>query len=102
MAPLIASLLVLIVFVAAGFFAWQQVRLLSGLGRTTNLSPQDYRYLRNQAWRRLFGCVLLVSVGVLMTWYYVGGIDAHIDALGEAREAQAKGGPPLSAEQEQS
>jgi hypothetical protein len=102
MAPLIASILVLIVFIAAGFFAWQQARLLTGLRRASSLSPEDYRYLRNQAWRRLFGCVLLVSVGVLMTWYYVGGIDARIDALGEAREAQARGEPPLNAEQEQS
>ena len=29
-------------------------------------------------------------------------MDAHIDALGEAREAQAKGEPPLNAEQQQS
>jgi len=102
MAPLVASILVLVVFVAAGFFAWQQVRLLVGLRQSTSLSPEDYRYLRNQGWRRLFGCALLVTVGVLMTWFYVGGMDAHIDALGEAKEAHAKGGPPLTAEQEKS
>jgi hypothetical protein len=102
MAPLVASILVLVVFIAAGFFAWQQVRLLTGLRRSASLSPEDYRYLRNQGWRRLFGCALLVTVGVLMSWYYVGGMDAHIDALGEAKEAQAKGEPPLNAEQQQS
>lgn len=100
MAPLIASLLVLVVFIAAGFFAWQQARLLAGLRRNASLAPEDYRYLRNQAWRRLFGCALLISVGVLMTWYYVSGIDALIDQLGEAKEAQAQGGPPLNVEQE--
>src|SRR5262245_14151160 len=102
MAPLIASILVLVVFVAAAYFAWQQARILVGLRRAAGLSPEDYRYLRNQGWLRLFGCVLLVTVGVLMPWYYVGGMDAHIDALGAAREAQANGGPPLNAEQQQS
>jgi high-affinity Fe2+/Pb2+ permease len=91
-APLVAWLLVLASLGVAGYFARQQVRALRGLGRRGDLSTDDYRYLRNQAWRRLAGCVLLSAVAVMMSYWYLSGQDAGIDALGDQLKAQQAAG----------
>jgi hypothetical protein len=91
-APLIAWLLVLASLGVAGYFARQQVQTLRGLQRRDDLSPEDFRYSRNQAWRRLAGCVLLVAVAGMMSVWYLSGQDAGIDALGDQLKAQAAAG----------
>jgi hypothetical protein len=76
----------------AGYFAHQQIQTLRVLGRREGLATEDYRYLRNQAWRRLAGCVLLVAVAGMMSVWYLSGQDAGIDALGDQLKAQAAAG----------
>jgi hypothetical protein len=91
-APLIAWLLVLASLGVAGYFARQQVQTLRGLRRREDLAPEDYRYLRNQAWRRLAGCGLIAAVAVMMSVWYLSGQDIGIDELGDALKAQRAAG----------
>ena len=92
MAPLIAWLLVLVTVALAALFARQQIRTLRRLPTTAELSPEDRTYLRRQAFRRLAGCVLMVAVAGMMSFWYVNGYDAGIDAIGAARDQQKEAG----------
>src|SRR5262245_33267687 len=99
MSPLFANLLVLIAVGVAAYFARQQVATLRGLNRIENLSPEDRAYFRWQAWRRLFGCCLLLTIGLMIAGAYLSGLVARIDELGAAREAARGAGRPLDPEQ---
>jgi len=79
------------VFGVAVYFARQQVQTLRRLSRPGNAPDDDRRYFRNQAWRRLVGCALLVAIGALITYSYVGGLQDRADEIGERRAAQPKG-----------
>ena len=50
---LFTSLLILVLVGLAAYYAWRQVQALRGLRHAENLPPEDRRYVRNQAWRRL-------------------------------------------------
>ena len=100
MSPLVAALLVLTLFIVSGYFGWQQVQTLGGLRRIQSLSREDYLYFRNQAWRRLLGCTLMVAIGALISWWFLSGLIDRIDAIGEAKLAQPQGAKqPLDPEQ---
>jgi hypothetical protein len=102
LSPLIAWLLVLLTLGVAAFFARQQVATLRGLSRSEILTPDDRGYLRRQAWRRLLGCAMLVLIACLISGWFLSGLDAGIDALGDQRKAQAAAGEILARpEQEQ-
>jgi len=92
LSPLIAWLLVLLTLGVATYFARQQVSTLRGLRGLGELALEDRRYLRRQAWRRLFGCVMLVAIASLISGWYLTGQDAGIDALGDQLKAQAAAG----------
>jgi len=89
LAPLIAWLLVLVTVGIAAVFAWQEVLALRGLRTSANVTPEDQVYIRRKAWRRLFGCALLVAIAVLISGWYLTGQDAGIDALGDQLKEQA-------------
>jgi amino acid transporter len=101
-APLVAWLIVVFTLGLAALFGRQQVRTLRTLPRHSDLSSEDHTYFRRQAWRRLAGCGLLVAISAMMTVWYVYGLDAGIDALGAARDAQraAGGDQRFTAEQD--
>jgi len=89
---LIAWLLVLLTVGIAVFFARQEVSALRGLRHPKGLALEEQVYVRRKAWRRLFGCVLLVAIAVLISGWYLTGQDADIDALGDQLRAQAAAG----------
>jgi hypothetical protein len=91
-APLVAWLLVVLTVSLAVLFGRQQVHTLRALPGKSDLSPEDRTYFHRQAWRRLTGCILMVAVAVMMSVWYVNGLDAGIDALGAARDAQVAAG----------
>jgi hypothetical protein len=91
-APLVAWLLVLLTVCLAALFARQQVQTLRALPAKTGLPEVDRRYFRRQAYRRLAGCGLLFAVAAMMSVWYVNGLDAGLDALGAARDAQIAAG----------
>jgi hypothetical protein len=96
MSPLVACLLVLTVFGVSAYFARQQVQTLRGLPLLAEVSPEDRRYYHNQAWRRLFGCALLVAIGILIAAAYLSGLIDRIDAIGDIRQARVQdAGKPL-------
>jgi hypothetical protein len=102
LSPLIAWLLVLVTLGVAGYFAWQQTQTLRDLRHRTGLTPEDRTYFHRQAWRRLFGCGLLVIVAVLLSSWYLLGIDARFDELRDVMQQQrAAGNFSLRPEQEQ-
>jgi hypothetical protein len=53
------GLLVALLLSLAGYYAWQQVLTLRYVRSTEFPTSEERRYLRNQAWRRLVGCVCL-------------------------------------------
>src|SRR5580700_527021 len=62
-------ILVAILLGVAGYFGWRQVRALRGLLRPDELGSGDRRYLRAQAYRRLFCSFLMVVLaGMLSGW----------------------------------
>jgi len=56
-------LLTAVLLASAAVFAVAQVRLLRGPVRSPELPDEERRYLRRRAWRRLFGCLLLLLLG---------------------------------------
>jgi hypothetical protein len=102
LSPLIAWLLVLVTLGVAGYFAWQQVRMLRALPSRKDLAPVDRTYFHRQGWRRLVGCVLLLVVAIMLSSWYLFGIDAKFDELRDVLQAQrAAGEVGLHPEQEQ-
>lgn len=100
-APLIAWLLVLVTLAVAAIFARQQIRTLRTLPKHTDMAPEDQRYFRRQAWRRLVGCALLAAVAGMMSGWYISDQDGGIDKLGDEVQAQhAAGEHNLTPEQE--
>ncbi len=80
------GILLIVILVSMGsFFAWRQGRTLVGLKSRNDLTPEDRRFTRNQAWRRLVCSVLLVILaGLLAAHFSLEGRANKLVALGEA------------------
>jgi hypothetical protein len=93
-------LLVVVLLALAGFFAWQQGLALRGLRRAPDLSPEDRRYTRNQAWRRLVCSGLMVLLAVMLgVWlFYLGKPLGELAALSDAARDR---GQPMQLDPEQ-
>jgi hypothetical protein len=63
---LLGGLLVIALLALAGYYAWRQVQSLRHLRDAEESSPEEHRYLRRRAWRRLFGCGLMLLMAVLL------------------------------------
>jgi uncharacterized membrane protein YcjF (UPF0283 family) len=64
--------LALVLVGLAGFFAWRQKGSLRSLRGQGTLSPEDQRYHRNQAWRRVAGSVLMfVCAALIVAWFFL-------------------------------
>jgi hypothetical protein len=59
-------LLVVVLLVLAGYFGYRQVRALRRLREQTDLSPEDRRFYRKQARRRLVVSVLMVLLALML------------------------------------
>jgi hypothetical protein len=78
--------------------AIRQWRTVSRFYEERFLPEGDRVYLRGQVRRRLILGVVLVAVGGMIAGYYLSGMDAEMDRIGEKkkaeRAAQAEGQPP--------
>ncbi len=63
--------LVIVLLALAGFFAWRQWETLRRLHLSTDLPADERRYTRNQAWRRLVCCGLMVVMAALLAISFV-------------------------------
>lgn len=95
-----AVLLIVLLVGLAGYYAWRQVQALRGLRRADGLPPEDRRYVRNQAWRRLACSALMVVFAGLLAGSFVTEplIQPVLDRGDAARERNER--PALDAGQE--
>jgi hypothetical protein len=76
----------------AGYFGWRQIKTLRSL-RTNDARPEERGYLRSQAWRRLFCCLLmLVLAGLLAASWLLEGV--RLEISDEVRERVSRGQAP--------
>jgi hypothetical protein len=83
-----AALLVGLLTGLAGYFGWKQVLSLRGL-RGSQEPREDRYYARNQALRRLFGCVLMVAAAFLVAGWFLFGLHEMTGQLQEQAQAAA-------------
>ena len=70
-----ASVLVAVLLGLAGYFGRRQLQALRGLRSAEEMPPEDRRYVRNQAWRRLAGSALMVVIaGFFVGAFFVEGV----------------------------
>jgi type II secretory pathway component PulL len=84
-----AAIIVTGVIGLAGYFAWQQRRVLRRLKEIENLHPEDQRYQRLHAGRVLICCVLMIVVAGMVGGWYAFGLDAEASQLSKQAADQA-------------
>jgi heme/copper-type cytochrome/quinol oxidase subunit 2 len=86
----------------SAYFIWRQRRTLRYLQEAHDLSDEDRLYLRNQAWRRLGCCTLMVILAALLDGAYLLGLQDQFNALSTLGDEMRAAGqePVLTAEQE--
>jgi hypothetical protein len=97
---IVFGVVIIIVTAAVGaYYAWRQWQALRRL-RADQTTPEDERtFLRNQAWRRLAGSVLLlVFSGLFVGMFYLEGPASELVRQGEEAKARDEQ-KPLDPEQ---
>ena len=79
------ALLVAVLTVLAGFYSWRQAAMLRRLRGPHGLSDEEARWRRGQAWRRLFGSALMLTLAALLAWAVL--------VVGERAQSLAGQGP---------
>ncbi len=84
----------------AGFFGWRQWQTLRDLPLQVELSAEDRRYTRNQAWRRMLCSVLMVVLAALIGLSFY--LQEPANQLGlQGQQNRERGDPrPLDPEQQ--
>lgn len=90
-----AVLIFAILLALALYFGRQQVQALRWLRGQEALPPEDRRYVQRQAWLRLLGCVLLVTLGSQVGAAYLFGLEDQVRALGQKIQQQQEEGGPM-------
>jgi hypothetical protein len=95
----LAGLLVLV----GGYYLFTGIRTLRRTTPAFEMLPDERRFLRRQAWRRIINSVLMLLLAVELVGAYSAGFPRRIDEIGAAREKAAVNGvkPPLTEEQRQ-
>lgn len=99
---LFGASLIAILLALAGFYGWRQVHALRQLRDPAESGVEERRYLVRRAWRRLFGCGLMIllaaMLGILMLF-----LEDKAGELASLSQAARERGevPHLDAEQRQ-
>jgi membrane-associated protease RseP (regulator of RpoE activity) len=91
-APFFTWVLVALVVGLAALFAHQQIQTLRTLPASADLSPEDRRYVRRQAWQRLTGCAIVVAIVAVTSTWYLWGRDGGLERPGDAVQARRAAG----------
>jgi len=78
--------IVALLLVVAGFYARIQIRTLLRTTPAFEMLPDERRFLRSQAWRRLANSGLMVALAGMLAGAYAFGIQKGLDELGDRRE----------------
>jgi hypothetical protein len=91
--------LVVVLLFLAFFYSWRQVRALRRL-RSTDLPAAETRFVRQQAWRRLVGCMLMLVLAAMLSGALVY-LEGKAQSMADARAAQRAQGesPPFTDEE---
>jgi hypothetical protein len=94
------TLLVAVLLFLSLFYAWRQVRALRALRQAPELPPEEARYERTKAWRRLVSCGLTLALAALLAGLLTF-LEDRAQELADRREAVAAGEepPPLTPEE---
>jgi hypothetical protein len=76
----------------SGYYAWRQIQTLRRLRQVHNLPPIERQYQHRQAWRRLFGCGLMLVFAVLLLGSFA--LEEPTRILIEQRQAAQQDGEP--------
>jgi hypothetical protein len=92
-------LIVVGLILVALIFAWRQGGTLSWLRTQEQMPREERQYYRWRAYRRLFGCLLLITLAVLLAGMYFLGILEGIDQLKAAAEVAHANNEKMTQEQ---
>lgn len=95
----LAGLLVLV----GGYYLVTGIRTLRRTTPAFEMLPDERRFLRRQAWRRIVNSVLMLLLSAQLVGAYAAGLPQRTDEIGNERERAAVNGvkPPLTDEQRQ-
>jgi hypothetical protein len=82
--PLLAGLFVVVLLVLGGASGWRQLRMLRRLPDSQEFDPNERRFLRGQARRRLLIAGLLLLLAGLIGGTYLSGMEGRVSAIGAA------------------
>jgi hypothetical protein len=87
--------------ILAGYYAWKCLRTLYRTGPQFEMLPDDRRFLRQQAWRRLINSGLTLILASLLAAPFLTGLQTRAEQLGDEREQLRNEGrsAPFSPEQ---
>jgi hypothetical protein len=84
-------LLVVMLLALAVYYAWRQKETLRRLRVADDISDEEHRYLRGQAWRRLAGSVLMVMVALLLAGsFFIEGRAQELADRADAARARSE------------
>ncbi len=86
---LLAGLMVLV----GGYYLFTASRTLRRTTPAFEMLPDERRFLRRQAWRRIFNSVLMLLLAVQLVGAYLGGLPERADEIGRQREQAAAAAP---------
>lgn len=95
------SLLAALLLLVAGYYARKAIVTLRSTTPAFEMLPDERRFLRRQAWRRLVNSSLMLVLAGFLVSAYASGMQRRADELGALRERQQVDGqkPPLTDEQ---
>jgi hypothetical protein len=80
--PLFAGLFVVVLLLMGGVSGWRQLRMLRRLPDSQEFDPNERRFLRGQARRRLLIAGLLLLLAGLIGGTYLSGMEGRVSAFG--------------------
>lgn len=98
------SVLAGLILMVGGYYLYSGIRTLRRTTPAFEMLPDERRFLRRQAWRRIINSFLMLLLSVELVAAYASGLPERIDGIISERERATVNGvkPPLTDEQRQS
>jgi hypothetical protein len=98
------SVLAGLILLVGGYYLYSGIRTLRRTTPAFEMLPDERRFLRRQAWRRIINSFLMLLLSAELVAAYAAGLPKRIDGIIDEREHAAVDGvkPPLTDAQRQS